>query len=141
MQAVRPAPAGHHAPGKFVNDNHLPVAHDVINITLEELIRLDRLQHVMPVFDRLHIVKAFDTEEFRRFLLALVGERHRLRLLVGKIVVTLGEVHTAVLRIDLVLIRDAPAAKFRDDLVGPVIFVGGLLGGTGDDQRRARLVD
>ena len=46
--------------------------------------------------------------------------------------------HRAGLLVErVVLVRHQPG----DDLVDPVVLVGGVLGGAGDDERRARLVD
>ena len=39
MQAFRIAPARHHAAGELVDDDDLAVAHDVVLVALEQLMR------------------------------------------------------------------------------------------------------
>ena len=87
VKAVRPAPAGHHAPGKFIDDDHLAVAHDIINVLFKELMRLNGLEHVVPVFDRFHIVKALDPKKPRCFLLAFIRQGNRSRFFIRQVII------------------------------------------------------
>ena len=47
VQAVGPAPAGHQPAGELVDDDHLAVLHDVVDVALEERVRLQRLVDVV----------------------------------------------------------------------------------------------
>ena len=70
---------------------------------------------------------------------AAFGQRHRLVLLVDDVVA--GELEGfAIFRFDVAL-RDGAELQPRDDAIDLVIEIGRLLGGAGDDQRRAGFVD
>ena len=47
MQTVRQAAALHHAAGEFVDQHHLAVAHDIVLILVEQLVRAQGLRDVM----------------------------------------------------------------------------------------------
>ncbi len=57
MQPFRIAPARHHAAGEFVDDHHLAVAHDIVLVALEQLVRAQRLIDVMDDGDILDVVE------------------------------------------------------------------------------------
>ena len=51
VQTVRPASPGHHAPGEFVDNHHLTVAHDVCDIFVKQVMRAQRRIQVMHQTD------------------------------------------------------------------------------------------
>ena len=53
VQPFRQAPALHHAAGELVDDDHLAVFDDVVELALEQLVRLERLIDVM---DERHVL-------------------------------------------------------------------------------------
>ena len=57
MQAFGKPPARHHPAGKFVNDDDFIVAHDIIFVALEQLVRLQGLIEVMHNGDVLNIIQ------------------------------------------------------------------------------------
>ena len=63
VQTVTVAPALHGAPGELVNDHHLTVLDDVIHITFEQDMSLERLIEVMQVFDIARVVEVFQLEQ------------------------------------------------------------------------------
>jgi hypothetical protein len=75
VQAVRPAPAGHHAAGEFVNDDNFAVFNHVLHIATIERVRLDRGLDVVlerPVF---RVGDIADAEQVLDFRPAFVGDR------------------------------------------------------------------
>src|ERR1700674_1093898 len=134
VQPVGPAPARHHAAGELVDDDHLAVLDQVVDVELVEVVGAQRLVdpvqglHVVRVVEVAHAEQAFD------FLDPLVGQADGMALLVDQKVA--GGALAAVALVDLLAARQA-----RHDAVDAVVLVDRLLGGAGDDQRRARLVD
>ena len=63
VQALRIAPARHHAAGKFVDDDDLAVAHDVVLVALEQLVRAQRLVDVVHDRNVLDVVERVRLEE------------------------------------------------------------------------------
>ena len=61
VQAFRIAPARHHAAGELVDDDDLAVAHDVVLVALEQLVRAQRLVDVMHDGDVLDVVERIRT--------------------------------------------------------------------------------
>jgi hypothetical protein len=57
VQAFGEAAAFHHAAGEFVDDHHLVVAHDVIDIRREQGVRAQRLLHVVHDGDIENVVE------------------------------------------------------------------------------------
>ncbi len=57
VQAFRIAASGHHASGEFVDDDDLAVAHDVILVALEQLVRAQRLVDVVDGGDIFHVIQ------------------------------------------------------------------------------------
>ena len=47
VKPVRPAPAFHHSAGELVDDDDLPVLHDVVDVLLEHDVGLERLVQVV----------------------------------------------------------------------------------------------
>ena len=134
VQALGPAPPGHGAARELVDDHHLAVAHDVVHVALVERVRAQRRVEVVQELDVARVVEA----------LALGQEPRLGQQLLDLLVAGLGEVDLLELLVDGVvalalLALGAPEA--RDDLVDAHVELGIVLGRTGDDERRARLVD
>ena len=137
VQTLRPAPALEDAAGELVDDLHLAVDHLVVHAALVERLGLERLLevvHEVPVLGLVHVVEA---EELLRLLDAPLGDGHGLVLLVGLVV----EVGHVVLRLRLDALGLLAGLHPRRQLGELVVEVRGLLGGAGDDQRGAGLVD
>ena len=126
VQTVRPAPAIHHAAGKFVNDHDLVVLDDVVIVAAEHVHRLHRL---IEVVDDLRV---FDIVEIVGFEQALLGEH-----LLNPVEAFLGELDVLGLLVLLVPLF----GHFLGNFVELHIKVGLVLGWAGDDQRGSRFVD
>ena len=143
VQAVAPAAARHQAAGELVDDHDLAVLDHVLHVELVVDVRAERLLHVVEQRHVRRIVEAARLQPVREQLLGLghagLGQRRGLVLLVDDEVAR-GLEAIAILALDLALV-DLAALQLRDDAIDFVIEVGRFLGRTGDDQRRARLVD
>ena len=126
MQAFRIAPARHHAAGELVDDDDLAVAHDVVLVALEQLVRAQRLVDVMHGRDVLDVVEMIALEQ------AGVAQ-HLLHLFHAGF----GQVGGALLLVDLVILL----RELGDIGVDGVVEFRAVFERAGDDQRRARLVD
>ena len=126
MEALRIAPSGHHAAGEFVDDHDLVVADDVILVAMEQRMGLQRLLHVMNDRDIGGIVER-----------ALLQEPDAGQQLLDMLVARLGEIDGALLLVEFVIGRD----ELGKQRVDRVVEIGFVVGGAGDDQRRARFVD
>ena len=126
VQPFRIAPARHHAAGELVDDDDLAVAHDVVLVALEQLVRAQRLVDVVHDGDVLDVVE--------RFALELAGVAQPLLELFHA---GFGQRHRALLLVDLVV----GLVERRDVAVDGVVEFGAVVERAGDDQRRARLVD
>ena len=93
MQAFGIAPARHHAAGELVDDDDLAVAHDVVLVALEQLVRAQRLVDVMHGRDVLDVVEMIALEQ------AGVAQ-HPLHLLHAGF----GQVGGALLLVELVIV-------------------------------------
>ncbi len=126
VQALRVAPARHHAPGELVDDDDLAVANDVILVAAEQRVGTQGLVDVMHGRDVLDVVERVRFQQARLaqprldFLHAGFSQRHR-----------------ALLLIDVVV----GFVEVRDERVDGVVEFGAILQRTRDDQRRARFVD
>ncbi len=134
VQAVRPAPAGHHAAGELVDDDDLAVLDQVVDVALVEGVGAQRLVDAVEDLHVLGVVEVAHAEELLDLLDALVGEARLVGLLVDQEVA--GGALLAVALVDLLALDEA-----GDDAVDAVVLVGRLLGRAGDDERRAGLVD
>ena len=126
VQAFRITAARHHAAGELVDDDDLAVAHDVVLVALEQLMRAQRLVHVVDDRDVLDVVKRIRLE------LAGIAQRTLHLLHAG-----FGEIDGALFFVELVVCL----GELRDIGVDGVVELGAVVERTGDDQRRARLVD
>ena len=126
MQPFRIAAPRHHAAGEFVDDDDLALAHDVILVALEQLVRAQGLIDVVDDGDVLRLVEralgedAGLAEQFLHMFVAGVGQADR-----------------ALLLVEVVIFLD----ELREELVDGVVEIGFIVDRAGNDQRRARLVD
>ena len=126
VQPFRIAPARHHAAGELVDDHDLAVAHDVVLVALEQLVRAQRLIDVVDGRDVLHVVERVALEQ-------TVGAQHLLHLLHAGF----GQRHRALLLVDLVV----GLFQLGDVGVDGVVEFRAIVEGAGDDQRGAGFVD
>ena len=134
VQAVRPAAAGHQATGKFVDDDHFAVLHDVLLVLLEQRQRAQGGIEVMHQGDVRGVVQAAP------FLQQAVLDQQ----LLGMLVAGFGQMNLVALFIDPVItlaVFLGGAGQLGHDILHAQVEVGMVLGLTGNDQRRARLVD
>ena len=124
--ALGEAASRHHAAGELVDDDDLVVADDVILVELEELVGPQRLVEVMDDRDVMRVVER-----------PLAHDAHGREQVLDMLVARLGEVHRALLLVEFEIFR----GELRDDLVDRVVKLGLVIRRTGNDQRRARLVD
>ncbi len=127
MQPFRIAAAFHHAPGELVDDDDRALAHDVVAVAQEQLVRAQRLVDVMHQRDVLDVVE-------RAVFLDEPGLAHQL---LHALVAALGEDDRAHLLVQLEML----GFELRNDAVHGVVKLGSVLDRAGNDERRARLVD
>ena len=121
MQAFAPAAAFEDAAGELVDDLHLAVGDDVVDVALEQLLAAQRLLELVHVVLVDVLVEVLDAERFLDARDALLGgDDGALRL------------------VDLVV---AVALQPAHDARELVVELGRVGGPAGDDERRARLVD
>ena len=133
VQAIRPAAAGHEAAGELVDDDDLAVLDDVLHVALVEVVRLDGDFDVVlevPVF---RVGDVADAEEALDLFPAFVGDGDGACFLVDDEVAGVG--------LGLDGLGELAELELRDDDVDADVLVGGLVGGAGDDERRAGFVD
>ena len=121
VQAVGPAAAGHEAAGEFVHDEDFAVLHHVVPVALVEGVRPKRLLHVVQGLHLARVIEVGDAEPVLDFVHAGVGEGDAAGFLVERVV----------------LVRH----QAGNDPVHDVVLVGGVLGGAGNNERRAGLVN
>ena len=126
VQPFRIAAALHHAAGELVDDDHLVILDDVIAVALEQRVGAQRLLHVVHDGDVLDVVEGLALEHVRR------GEQ-----LLHVLVAGLGQGDDAGLLVELVV----ALLELGNELVDGVVELGAVVERTGDDERRARLVD
>ncbi len=121
VQALAPAPALEDAAGELVDDLHLAVLHDVVDVALEQLLGAQRRLELVDEVLVDVLVEVVDAERVLDALDALLGGDDRpLRL------------------VDLVV---AVALEVLHDGGELVVELLRVVGATRDDERRARLVD
>ncbi len=121
VQAVRVAAPFHHAAGELIDNEHLAVAHHVVLVAFEEVVRLDGLFEHVHHADVLVGEQVVHAEHPLRLLHALVGDEHLIPLLLRFVV--------------------GVAAKAAHHVVNLDIEVGALLRAARDNQRCPGLVD
>ena len=126
VQAVRPAPAFHHAAGELIDDDDLVVLHDVIGITLEHVHRAQRLVDVVNHLRVLDVVEVLGLEQaaFDQQLFELFGA-------------ILGQLDVALLFVLFVPVL----GEGLHHLVDRKVEVRLVLSRSRNDQRGTRLVD
>ena len=127
MQPLGQTPTGHHPAGEFVNQNDVAIAHDVILVLLEKLVRAQPLIDVMHNRGAFRIIKRTP----------LFKNATRQQKLFKKFVALFGEGYIAGLFIN----REMIVLQFRDQRVDCQVKLAAVLAWAGNDQRRARLVD
>ena len=133
MESVGPAAAGHEAAGELVDDDDFAVFDDVLDVALVEGVGLDGGFDVVlevPVFG---VGDVADAEEFFDLFPALVGDGDGAGFFVYDVVAGPG--------FGLEGFDQLAELEFGDDDVDAKIFVGGLVGGAGDDERGTGFVD
>ena len=133
MEAVGPAAAGHEAAGELVDDDDLALFDDVLDVALVEIVGFDGGFDVVlevPVF---RFGDVADAEEFFDFFPTLVGDGDGASFLVDDEIAAPGFV--------LQGFDEFALFELGDDDVDAGVLVGGLVGGAGDDERGAGLVD
>ena len=126
VQALREAPALHHAAGEFVDDDDAAVLDDVVGVALEQRMRPQRLVDVVHDRDVGDVVEPRALEE-------VALDEQRLDLFRTR----LGQGDGALLLVLLVVV----GSELGDQLVHPAVEIGRIVGRPGDDQRGSRLVD
>ena len=126
VQAFREAAARHHAAGELVDDDDFAVAHDVVLVLLEQLVG------AQPLVDVVHDRDVLDVVE--RVRLEQLGVAQPLLHLLHA---DFGQVDRALLLVDLVV----DLVELEDVGIDGIVELGAIVERTGDDQRRARLVD
>ena len=121
VHALVVAAAEQHPPGELVDDEHLPVADDVVLVLLVQLLDLDRVVQVADQRRVRGLVEVLDAQ-------LVLDQAHAL----------LGDTDGALALVHLVVHVPLEQRGHPGELLVPARA---LLGRTGDDQRRARLVD
>src|SRR5216683_1343620 len=121
VQPVAPAPPRHQAAGELVDDNHLAFLDHVVDVELEERVRLQPLVDMMDERDVARVIEVLDSEQLFDAGAALFRERDRAQLLIDRVVLL--------------------GLEPRDHAVHDVIRIGRFLGSARDNQRRASLID
>src|SRR5882762_5554464 len=121
VKPVRPTAAGHLAAGKFVNDDDFAAFVDVVDVNFVKRVRAQGLVNMVHGVDVGRVGHVGQAEEALALIEALFGQRGLAMLFVDGVV-------------DI-------ANQLGDDFVDLEIFIGGLFGRAGDDERGARLVD
>ncbi len=133
VEAVGPAAAGHEAAGELVDDDDFAVLDDVLDVALVEVVGLDGDFDVVlevPVFG---VGDVADAEEAFDLFPALVGDGDGAGLFVDDEVAGPG--------LGFEGFDELAELELGDDDVDAGVLVGGLVGGAGDDERGAGLVD
>ncbi len=136
VQALAPAASLHDAAGELVDDLHLAVLDDVVDVLLVERLRLQRLDQMVHELDVGRAVEVLDAHRPLDLLDPRLARRDRLVLLVVE--------EVELLRQGLVVQLRALRLRARQRFDDAREVVVGLRSGrrlAGDDQRRARLVD
>ena len=127
MQAIREAPARHHAAREFVDQDNLTIAHDVFFVFGKEFMRAQTLVDVMDDRRAFGIIKRLLWAQKLKLLQPLLEE----------FVTLIGKGHTARFFID----GEMLICQFGDDFVDGHIEIRAILRWARNNKRRARLVD
>ena len=121
VQAVRPAPAGHLAAGKFVHNNDLAVFIHIIHVNSVQRVRPQPLVHVMHDFNVGGVGHIAQAQQALALVEALFGESGLAVLFINGVINILNQ--------------------FGNDLVDPGVFIRGFFGWSGNNQRGARFIN
>ena len=133
MEAVGPSAAWHETAGELVDDDDFALFDDVLDVAFVEVVCLDGDLDVVLEVPVLGVGDVADAEEFFDLLPALVGNGDGACLLVDDEVAGPGFCFEGLDQLAFF--------EVGDDEVDAGVLVGGLVGGTGDDERGAGLVD
>ena len=133
MEAIGPAAAGHQASGELVDDDDLAVFHHVLHVAAVEGVGLDCGLDVVLEVPVLDVGDVADAEQAFDLFPTFVGDSDGLVLFVDDVVFSED--------LGFALLDFFAEDELGDDLIGAEIFVGGLIGGAGDDEQSAGLVD
>ena len=137
MKAFAVTAAEHNTACKFVNNEHLPILHHIVNVAAHDALCTDGHIDMVLQGDIVEIHQVLHMEIGLRLFHALLGEHRRLRLFIDDIVgvrLFLGVFLS-------ILLLDAHHLQALGKFVRLAIEVRGGVALAGDDQRRARLVD
>ena len=126
VETFRETAPFHRAAGEFVDDHHLAVLDHVMAVTLEKLVRLQRLVHMVKQADILDVIER-----------ALAHRFGRSQQILGMLDTGLGQRYGPPLLVEIVILGN----EMGDDLVGDQILVRRRFGRSGNDQGGPRLVD
>ncbi len=75
MKAIRPAPAGHLAPGEFVDDDDFAVFDHVLDVAVVERVGAEALVDVVNRLHVLRVVHIAESQQLFGLAYAFFGER------------------------------------------------------------------
>src|SRR5581483_3548125 len=131
VETLAPAAALHDPAGELVDDLHLALLDDVVDVEVVERLRLERLDEMVDELRVLRRVEVVDPQRALDLRDAGLGDADRLELLVVLVV------GAALLRVALRVARGrAMSGELGGDAREVVVDLGGGLGLAGDDQRR-----
>ena len=127
VQTVGQTATGHHAPGEFVDQHHFAIAHDVIFVAHEQLMRPQTLVYV--VHDR----GAFRVIHREPFFQQAAAQQ----LFLEEVVPFVGKGHIAGFFVQLIV----AFVKQRDHIIDDFIHLGAVLRRARDNQWRPCFID
>ena len=136
MQTLVVAAAVHQTARELINDDDLPVLHDVVNVPFHETARTHGLIDVVRERGVFHVAQILHAEELLSLGNALLGEG-------DGVVLFDHDVIAVVLILKLLVVGGGKDLLFepRDEIVRHLVELGRLLALAGDDQRRSCLID
>src|SRR5215831_13109256 len=151
VQALRIAPALHHATCELVDDDDLAALHDVVAVAHEKPVRFERLigvmhnRHAFDVVERVALEQIPLVQHLLQSLVAELGKRHLALLLVDlhePLALDLFlELLLGVGGLQLLLNLGVLGNQMLYQLVNGDVELGAILDRAGDDERCARLID
>ena len=120
MQAIRIAAASHKAASEFVNNNNLIFLNNIVHIALENLMRLERLHHMVLGRDVGWVKKVVQLEQLFAPGHAFIGEHGGAGLFVNRVVLR---------------------GELTDNVVHSAVHAHRFIRCAGNDERRSGFVD
>ena len=136
MQTLVVAAAEHQTAGELIDNDDLAVTDNIVHIALHDAARLDSLIDIVLERGVLRVGQVLDLEVRLGALLTVRRKGRGLCLLVDDVIRL--DVVLLLLRVNLL---DTQALEADGEAVRDLVHLRGLLALTGNDQRRARLVD